>query len=51
MDYKEQWQDMKRWLREGIDYCNNKKYETSFTEEYDRLDNKANNLRLVLPYL
>ena len=51
LDYKEQWNDMKRWLREGIDYCDKLSFESTDLSESTRLSVKANSLRLVLQHM
>jgi hypothetical protein len=51
LDYKEQWLDMKRWLREGIDYCDKGSFENTDSVELNRLSVKANSLRLVLQHM
>jgi len=51
MDYKEQWTDMKRWLRQAIDYCDQRSIQTKDEIEVSRLLTKANSLRLVLQHM
>ena len=56
MDYKEEWNDMKRWLNQGIDCCNKRAEAISDNDvynelEFDRLIYKASSLRLVLQHM
>jgi len=51
MDYKEQWADMKRWLRQAIDYCDQRSIQTKDEIEVSRLLTKANSLRSVLQHM
>lgn len=51
MDYRKQWNDMKKWLKEGIDYCDKASFESSDLFESTRLNIKASSLRLVLQHM